>query len=76
MEYLELIEHEARAANCAEATLPGETLRRIIQATLNPFCWCVNCKEPTEHDRRGYDLCCNKCDFIALTFHERPNHAY
>lgn len=72
MEYSELKEHEARVAMAEEATLPGETLRRIIRAALNPYGWCRNCEAKTEHERRGVDLCCIECDYIAFCYHERP----
>ena len=67
----ELKQHEVRAALCAEATLTGEQLREILNAVLRPIGWCCNCEKATIHERRGVDLCCSECHFIAFCYHER-----
>jgi hypothetical protein len=33
----ELLEHEVRAAGCAEATIPGDQLRELIRLALIGF---------------------------------------
>ena len=54
----------------AELNPTPKEYRNKIRALENPIGWCRNCEAATQHSKRGYDLCCDRCHFIAFVFHD------